>query len=871
VSVGGIAVPLPRREAKQAPRGKHPLLELFERFSPSQGWATFLLLIATLLVVGNSVTTAGWVDTPGLGAVLFFGALTGLLLAKVRAHAILLHIAGILVGAVVVVWKASSLAGNTPLADQLAQMWDRLNVWYTAAVSDGISTDLLPFSMALMSFSWLISYFSAWFIFRRSNVWAAVVLGGVGILTNLSFLPPEFESSARFFLFVFLAMLLVVRLSIVQRHEQWRKAGIEYSPLSGWLTMHAVLWFSIGVVALAAWLPLNVVVSRPLANVWKAGRAPINNLEDDFARLFSGIPSKKNLSGRFFGTTLPFLGKISFGGEVVFWANTDYPSYWLSRTYDEYTSQGWRTGATREVEIGPELQPPPRVDTLKRTQVNQSLQLSFGTSNFLAGGSLEWISRSGELEILAPKQFEIGLRDSSKDGALPADVQELARELREDLATPPDRFIESYITRILPEDMVLVRLNTVQIPGSQRPALDSVVLERKEPIAPEIVSWKFSEPLEENEAYGMVSFVSLATDEELRQAGDDYSGFIKDYYLQLPSTLPQRVRDLAAQITRDAPTPFDKALAIQSYLRGKDNFTYSQDIQKPPAGADGVDYFLFETRTGYSDYFASSMTVLLRAVGVPARMAAGYAPGEYDEQNDLRVIRDSDSHGWVQVYFPRYGWIDFEPTPAWPIHQRELTPDPASELTPDRLTDGSSPSEEDLFGPFDEEVNPFVGLPVNIPGQSFNPMRVVIPAGIALGALAALWLLFQLVWAATLIGATPVERAYAKMSRLGMMAGFKRRTYQTPLEYAAVLGNAVPAAAPGTQRIAQAFASDRYGRRELTGEQHKELETAWKSIRGSLILQSLRRLIPRPHLSTDSSGTPQPVASSRRTSRRMRR
>ena len=109
----------------------------------------------------------------------------------------------------------------------------------------------------------------------------------------------------------------------------------------------------------------------------------------------------------------------------------------------------------------------------------------------------------------------------------------------------------------------------------------------------------------------MRSFVSIATNEDLKAVRAQYSGFITDHYLQLPSDLPQRVRDLAHHLTEDAKTPFDKALAIQDYLRGP-TFEYSQDIGKPPIGSDGTDYFLFESRKGYSDYYASAMAVMLR-------------------------------------------------------------------------------------------------------------------------------------------------------------------------------------------------------------------------------------------------------------------
>ena len=91
---------------------------------------------------------------------------------------------------------------------------------------------------------------------------------------------------------------------------------------------------------------------------------------------------------------------------------------------------------------------------------------------------------------------------------------------------------------------------------------------------------------------------------------------------------------------------------------------YSLTVDPPPYDADGVDFFLFEQRRGYSEYFASAMAVLLRSVGVPARVAAGYTTGDPTEVENVYVVADSHSHGWVEVYFPGYGWIPFEPTPG---------------------------------------------------------------------------------------------------------------------------------------------------------------------------------------------------------------
>jgi hypothetical protein len=846
MSTEAITTVLPPRYATQ--RERHWLLKQYDKFHPSQGWTSFIILALALVVIGLSVQDGAWVPVPGLQSLLFLSAVTGLGLAKIRIPAIFLHPFGLAIGALLVTWRAIELSDETSILASLPEMWSRLTVWYEAATNDGISTDLLPFTLLILTMSWLIGYTSSFFVFRISNAWVTVVLGGVSILTNLSFLPPDLSFSSKFFLFTLLAMLLVVRLNDVQNEQRWRTRGIRFEMVNGWLTMHAAIWFGLIVMLMAAILPLKVYVSRDLANWWNTARSPVASLEEDVARLLAGIPSRKNVPGRFFGKTLPFIGSISFGGEPVFWATTDYPSYWLSNTYSEYTSQGWKAGETTKLEVGESSVPPPRAEWNKRAEVAQTVQLNFDSDSFLAGGNLDWLSHDAVVETLRPKDFMIDLHNPESDGALPEDIQEVAQAIR-DAGEPPQRFVESYISRLLPDDLVLNSVGFVADEhGNGGMVVQSLNIERKPSPIPEIVSWKFAQRQPENHPYTMISYVSVATDEDLRKASANYSAFITDHYLQLPTSLPQRVRDKAVELTARKDNPYDKAVAISDYLRSE-TFTYSQDIEAPPRDADGVDFFLFETQTGYSDYFASSMVVMLRAVDVPARLAAGYAPGEYDPENDVRVIRDHDSHGWVQVFFPEYGWIDFEPTPRWPEHERRMTNASVAGLSPSGGDTGAIGDPSEFLDPFSE-----IGLPNpgglntgstfgNNPLLNIDIVAVGTRAGIALGVAASAWLLLYWLWNLGLRGLSPVEKAYARMNRLGALAGLKRRAYQTPNEYAAMLSSALGETAPAARRIAREFAALRYTG-AASDDHDDEMEKAWRSVRGALMGRAFRRLLP---------------------------
>jgi hypothetical protein len=150
---------------------------------------------------------------------------------------------------------------------------------------------------------------------------------------------------------------------------------------------------------------------------------------------------------------------------------------------------------------------------------------------------------------------------------------------------------------------------------------------------------------------------------KLRAAATDYSPEITGTYLQVPAQLDPRIPEFARQITKNAKTAFDKALVMESFLRNR--FTYTLNLTGKP-GDDPLAHFLFETRAGHCEYFASSMTIMLRTLGIPAREVNGFLPGEYNDLGGDYIVRASDAHSWVEVYFPGNEWQVFDPTPAAP-------------------------------------------------------------------------------------------------------------------------------------------------------------------------------------------------------------
>ncbi len=189
-------------------------------------------------------------------------------------------------------------------------------------------------------------------------------------------------------------------------------------------------------------------------------------------------------------------------------------------------------------------------------------------------------------------------------------------------------------------------------------------------------------------AFEAKSLVARPSQSQLRGGGGDYPPEIASLYLQLPPGLPGRVHALAHELTEGKSSSFDKASALEAFLR---TYPYNLDLPAPPADRDVVEYFLFDLRQGYCDYYATSMVVMARAIGLPARLVVGYASGTYDQELQRYVVTAADAHSWVEIFFPKYGWVEFEPTGNRPTFDRpEIGPvesfdvgsRPAAEVAP---------------------------------------------------------------------------------------------------------------------------------------------------------------------------------------------
>ena len=325
--------------------------------------------------------------------------------------------------------------------------------------------------------------------------------------------------------------------------------------------------------------------------------------------------------------------------------------------------------------------------------------------------------------------------------------------------------------------------------------------------------------------------------EKLRAASAEYPEEISATYLQLPPELDSRIPQLAAQITARSKTPYDKTVAIESYLRTR--FGYTLELTGKP-GDDPLAHFLFETRAGHCEYFASAMAVMLRTLDIPSREVNGFLPGEYNDLGGDYIVRASDAHSWVEVYFPGTGWLTFDPTPAssddhsgllsrlnqyidwmelawneWVINYDFVH----QVLLAQNLQRNSRNWSESARAWFAHEQGVArKGLKSWL--VRHDSLRTVIPLALVLilillrfnwigAAISRLRLLWQL-RAPEAARSNPLlaSRLYAELLRLLERRGFPRRISQTPFEFAAVVD--APSLAPAIREFTEIYAYARF-------------------------------------------------------------
>lgn len=392
------------------------------------------------------------------------------------------------------------------------------------------------------------------------------------------------------------------------------------------------------------------------------------------------------------------------------------------------------------------------------------------------------------------------------------------------------------------------------------------------------------------DSYQVEASLTAATQEQLREAGTEYPSWVTARYLQLPDTITSRTKELAQGIAVDFDNPYDIAQTITNFLRT--SLKYSDTVPEAPSGQEPIDWVLFDHKQAFCNYYATAEVVMLRSLGIPSRLAVGYAEGERTTiggvgdipdlvpgaenipqgiqiEGNLFTVRHKDAHAWPEVFFPGIGWVEFEPTAAQqPIVRplgllTEASPPPLSE---DQLEDLQRQARDRLDQLSADEPG---GSQVNIAGLEINP----IPIYISLGAITILLVTLlvrrvriqrgslpipvQLESGFARVGIqppqvlsrwaryarlSPLAKAYLELNRALSRLGRPPRVSNTPSERAGDLVQLLPVAEKPVQAIIVPYQNSIYGNQN---EDFEPAQQAGKEIRNISYFAKLQRLFSR--------------------------
>ncbi|MCC6312443.1 MAG: transglutaminase domain-containing protein, partial [Thermomicrobiales bacterium] len=366
--------------------------------------------------------------------------------------------------------------------------------------------------------------------------------------------------------------------------------------------------------------------------------------------------------------------------------------------------------------------------------------------------------------------------------------------------------------------------------------VQTLVVSGQVPVYDDVEAIYAARPLPDNAAYTIVGLLSAAPADALRAAGQEYPEWVTDRYLQLPDTVTPRTRELAARLAAGQPSVFDTAMAVQDYVRSA--IRYEEQIQPPPSDRDVVDYVLFESQEGYCEYYASAMAVLLRSQNIPARVVAGYFAVPWDDAEQGYLYREKNAHLWVEVFFPGYGWIPFEPTASQdPLEYGD--PGAAPLPTPTPEPPAPTPEPEATATPAAAVTDP---TPPAFPPSLDAAGRALGWLGIAFGGMLLLAIVAAVVvWQWKLRGLSAAEGLYARALRVGRLWGVRASPAQTPIEFAERLGQAAPATRHSARIVADLYSQEIYADREPAPGALAAARAAWTDLRRAMLGAVLRR------------------------------
>lgn len=835
----------------------------------------FLLQLAILITVSSSVESAGWVESPPLWLIAILATCLSMAAINHNRSSYVNHSFSLITGLSITYVSGLYLCQAENWYLRFQELHSRAWSWWLAVIGEDATTDTLPLSVLIVGVTWMLSYVTSWYLFKYKLVWASVLPLGVVLTINITYLPQGFS-------YHILGFLGLMALMFIHSTNGYRIAVVESSGTNMPRYGNAISMFMglllVGIVLIAAGImPIGKTPPDPLQWVFKPADRAMYELQDELYRIFGVVPGYNQSPIRFFGSLLPLVRPISTAEDVVMVSDSEYPLYWSAVAYDEYTSKAWKV---QETESRPVLTTTGNIEEDSAEQSDSASGLRYqvdmhvDSPYVLVAGEPTELNHAAIQTLPISTRFMLNLEDETLDRMLPLELQQLTR----DLTTKISR-TGSIETLDIPANFMVTKLIESNEEASQDTIIDLVSCEPgcaypyevalaraldgndrisaleviKTNLQNSTVAIKPIEPLGEGSQYSAVSEIHFGSEENLRSSTGSYPSDVFTRYVQTPESLPERVSSLTEEIVKDAVTPYGKALLIEDYLR---NLDYDASYQAVPHDADTVDHFLYDSRRGHSDYFASAMAMMLRTQGIPTRLVLGFGPGVTNPDKQGFIVRDVDNHSWPEVYFSGIGWVPFEPTPIYDTRSRGL-PSTYQEIMAIQMESYDAGLGQDMLGSYgdvelgdsdedmaiseDGTVNNQQGGPLSGGmGMRMPPSRYFgTPIGVG-GILFAVILisitsLFIATWTTKYLRLFNNSIAYEKLLGLFAFVGIRRPNYQTAYEFSHQLAIEAPALRSDLSTISESYVRLRYGGLIPASSEIEDIKLAWKRIRNWLV------------------------------------
>ena len=743
--------------------GNYCTLQRMKESSSRWDWLSAVLLFFAILFSAWRVQSTDWTDNLNyVRNLALLGAILGMALGY--SYFEKRGVSWLVVGYTLVIFPMQLLTAmdrGLPLASRLFALSGRLLVDLTELFAGRPVNDPLFFALLLCIPYWFLSLVAGYQLIRHANVLAAIM--PIGVLTLIVHVNNQYGTDRSWVLgaYMLVCLLLVGRHNYLRERKGWIQQRVQI-PEESALDFNNAAMISAVTLVIAAWmLPSILTFSARYRDTWGDMTKQWREVSERFSDMFAAAKYATS-SSDFYRDQLS-LGTQALQSEtVVFMVYAPVSAQQLPRLY-------WR-----------------------------------GRIYDRFDGS-RWSTTTTKLRAFKPG-----------DGSF--DIPYMQR--RENLNFTFSVYLKDQTTLYVASEPLWI--------SRQASIVKANILAEGEAITTidedtEIVALVAYPPLEMGETYSVNAMVANPSIAELREADEAYPEWVTDRYLQLPGNFSGRIRSLAVEITSAQDTPYDKALAITNYLRG--HITYSPSIVFPARSVDPLEYFLFDTKRGFCNYYASVEVLMMRAAGIPARLAVGFAQGELDAQSSYYTVRERDAHAWPEAYFPGYGWIEFEPTSNQPLLDRpaEKEQAPAQDnvaipqqprLSPLEEDDTQTPQQENQIATsvillqWLQNIAPIgagfiVLLFAFLLKRRYAPNMsapMILKAAVERGGWETpFWLERWAQW--TML--TPFERAFFGINFSLRAMGKPQPIYATPLERATVLRKALPSASDSIDTLAQ--------------------------------------------------------------------